>query len=204
MKKTVIQSIWDFIGFPLSAFLLDEPAQKKLGLTTLKERRLFAVLPLLQGNVLDIGCGHNELIKSYRAKGRQGVGADVFPFEGVDKIVDTTKLPYADKQFDTVTIIAALNHIPLGKRIAVLNEAYRVLENKGRLIVTMINGTIGYLCHKLMWWDFDQGEREVDWKEENYGLSNKYVTEIIGKCGFRLIKRKRFVYGLNNLFIFEK
>ena len=204
MKKTLVRSIWDFLGFPLRAFILDERMQKKLGFTTLKEERIFAVMPLLQGKVLDIGCGHNDLMRMYRANGGQGIGVDIFPFEGVDEIVDTERLPYENERFDTVTIIAALNHIPRGKRIAVISEARRILKNNGRLILTMINSGVGLVCHKLMWWDFDQKERGMDHNEEDYGLPNKYVIDTIQGCGFNFIRNERFVYGLNNLFIFQK
>lgn len=195
---------WDFTGFPLRAFILDEKLQKKLGFTTLKEERFAVVLPLLNGKVLDIGCGHNELIHTYRAKGGRGIGVDVFPFEGVDEIVDTTKLPYADKEFDTVTIIASLNHIPIQKRSAVIYEAHRVLRNEGNLIITMINPLVGWFCHKLTWWDFDQKQRGINRKEESYGLTTKYVVDIVQRGGFHLVKKHNFVYGLNKLFIFKK
>lgn len=204
MKKNFIQSIWNFVGFPLRAFILNEEAQKKFGFTTLKEERFLAVLPFLNGKCLDVGCGNNELINLYKKNGGDGIGVDVFPFKGVQEIVDTANLPYHNEEFDTVTIVAALNHIPRGKRSAVLSEVHRILKNDSRLIITMINGTIGWFCHKLMWWDFDQNQRGMDTKEENYGLSNKYVVDIIQQCGFRFIKRKSFVYGLNNVFIFEK
>lgn len=204
MKKSFAHRIWDFFGFPLRAFILDERTQKKFGLTTLKEERMSAVTPCMRGSVLDIGCGYNDLVKNYRAGGGQGIGVDVFPFDGVDEVLDTVSLPYHDKQFDTVTMVANLNHIPYRKRAAVITEARRVLKDDGVLVITMINGTIGWFCHKLIWWDFDQKERGMDLKEENYGLSDNYVIEIMRKCAFCLVRKKSFLYGLNNLYVFRK
>jgi len=204
MKKSFARSIWDFFGFPLRAFVLDERTQKKIGLTTLKEERMSAVKLYMRGNVLDIGCGYNDLVRNYRAEGGQGIGIDVFPFDGVDKVLDTANLPFHDKQFDTVTMIANLNHIPYRKRAAVITEARRVLRDDGVLVITMINEIIGWFCHKLIWWDFDQKERGMNLKEENYGLSDNYVIDIMRKCAFYPVKKKRFLYGLNNLYIFRK
>ena len=84
IKKSFLQEAWDFVGFPLRAFVLNESLQKKIGLTTLKDERISHVLPLLKGKVLDIGCGENELIERYRRKGGVGVGADIVKYKKVD------------------------------------------------------------------------------------------------------------------------
>ncbi len=203
VKKTVIQSTWDFLGFPLR-IILNEKTQERLRLTAFKEEKFNFLLPYLEGKVLDIGCGKNELVKRYRKSGGEGLGIDIFPFEGVDHVVDTTNLPLEDREFDAVAMIACLNHIPFHKREYVLSEAYRVLKDGGKLFLTMIGSFSGWFCHKLCWWDFDQNERGMDESEEDYGLSRRYVTEILDKNGFQIIHRQRFGYGLNNLFVFRK
>jgi len=203
-KKSVIQSIWDFLGLPLRTIILNEKAQERLHFTTFKEKRLGVVLSHLDGKVLDIGCGKNELVNMYRKLGGEGMGVDVFPFEGVDYVVDTTNLPFEDGEFDAVTMIACLNHIPFHKRDSVLSEAHRVLKNGGRLFLTMISSFSGWFCHRLCWWEFDRNERGIDNKEEDYGLSRKYMIDLLEKNGFEIIQRSRFGYMLNNLFIFRK
>ena len=203
-KKSSTQSIWDFFALPLRTVVLDEKMQKRLRLTTIKEERVRFILPLLEGKTLDIGCGRNELIQEYRKAGEKGFGVDVFPFEEVDQIIDTTTLPFEDGEFDTVTLIACFNHIPRKKRDRVLSEAHRVLRNQGRLLLTMISGFSGWFCHKLCWWEFDQKERGINESEEDYGLSDKYLTETLNRNGFNIIHRKRFGYLLNNLFVFRK
>jgi hypothetical protein len=96
MEKSFFQTVWDFIGFPLRAFLVNERTQKYLGLTTLKEERLNIVLKKLKGKTLDIGCGDNELIKSYRKHGDNGVGADVIKTKEVDRLI---KSPFQKQIF---------------------------------------------------------------------------------------------------------
>ncbi len=199
----MIRALWDFIGFPLRAFILDEKWQRRLGLTTLLEERVRAVRAELRGRALDIGCGSNLLMREWRAAGGEGVGVDVHPFEGADRVVDTAALPFADGEFDTAVMMACLNHVPAGKRAAVLKEAARTLKPGGRLLVTMIDPFIGWLCHKLTWWDYDQEERGMA-RDEAYGLSRRAVLEAAGAAGFAPGSEKTFVYGLNRLYVFVK
>ncbi|HAT72938.1 MAG TPA: hypothetical protein DCS63_09005 [Elusimicrobia bacterium] len=197
------QELWDLIGFPLRAFLLNEKWQARLGLTTLMDERVRAVFPRLEGRVLDIGCGSNRLIRAWRAAGNDGIGVDVFNFEGVDMVVDTTALPFKDGEFDTVVMMANLNHIPAKVRPKVLAEAHRVLKPGGKLVATMIDPVVGWFCHKLTWWDYDQEERGMT-EGEVYGLTRKATVEAAAAAGFAAESVSCFVYGMNKLFVFIK
>lgn len=199
----MIQKLRDLIGFPLRAFLINEKWQARLGLTTLADERARAVAARLEGRALDIGCGSNRLIRAWRAAGNEGIGVDVFNFDGVDMVVDTAALPFKDGEFDTVAMMACLNHIPGTKRPLVLAEAYRVLRPGGKLVATMIDPVVGWFCHKLTWWDYDQEERGMA-DGEAYGLTRKATVDAAAAAGFALQSVTGFVYGLNKLFIFTK
>jgi len=178
------------------------------------------VLPLVRGRLLDIGCGTNLLVRRYRNVGRgaeqgtgwgdkrcaggcDGIGVDVHPWEGVDQVIENAgALPFEDQLFDTVTIIAALNHIP--NREAALREAHRVLRRGGRLIVTMIPPVVSRIWHKLRApWDADQHERGMA-AGEVYGLTGRQVRRLIQAAGFRVVGQRRFMLGLNRMTIGEK
>jgi len=122
----------------------------------LRSWRISAILPYVNGRLLDIGCGTNELVRSYQGI---GTGVDVHDWGDVDVLVeDSSSLPFPDGSFETITIIAALNHIP--NRTELLHEACRLLSNKGTIILTMIPPNISYVWHKLRRsWDPDQKER---------------------------------------------
>lgn len=205
IKKSFFQETWDFLGFPLRAFLLNEQLQKKMLMTTLKEERFSHVLQLLRGNVLDIACGENEIIERYRRRGGSGIGADIFCHDHVDVILKGNVLPFKSESFDTVTIIASLNHIPKTKRAELMNEIHRVLKPNGIFIATGIFKFLGKICHKLTYWDFDQKTRKVDFlREEDYALSAKYIINLAKSGGLSYIGKHHFLYGTNRIFIFKK
>lgn len=172
---------------------------KKIGLTSLKEERIQQVLPLCRKRLLDIGCGENDLVKRYRASGFSGIGIDIYKWRGVDILCDAAELAFKNEEFETVCFVSSLNHIL--KRDIAIREAKRVLKRDGRAIVTMINPLVGFLCHKFSFKDFDRDIRGLK-KGEKYGLSADSILKMFYAKGFKLEMQKRFVYGLNNLFVF--
>lgn len=192
----MIKTILNFIFLPLRV-LLPNRVVEKIGLTSLKQERMRAVFKKCKGRVIDIGCQYNELIKEYK----NGIGIDIYPWPGADLVINPEKLPFPQKSFDTATFVASLNHIP--NRSDVIKEVNRILKDNGRIIITMLNPAIGWLCHKLAWYDEDQNIRKMK-PNEKYGLSKKEILEILEKNSFKLSKHKKFVYGLNNLYVFKK
>ena len=196
------QKIKDRVCFPLLIFLSSDEA-RSLDLTPIDEERIATTRSRCRGLLLDIGCGTNELIRRYRSTQGMAVGVDVYPWPGVDLVCDTTELPFAEARFDTVTMLACLNHIPLSKRGRVLREASRVLKDEGQLMLTMINPVVGFFAHTLRHrCDPDQLERGMG--EEENGLWRKDVETLLAGNGFRLIQIVPFVFGLNRLYIAQK
>jgi ubiquinone/menaquinone biosynthesis C-methylase UbiE len=159
--------------------------------------RIGMVLPIITGKLLDIGCGTNELVRQYRG---DGLGVDVYQWGDVDLVVgDSAKLPFQNKAFDTITIVAALNHIP--NRRAVLKEAHRVISDEGKIIITMIPPFVSRIWHFLRKpWDADQSERGMKMGEV-YGLNTATVRALLNETGFSVMKEKRFMMGFNCLTI---
>jgi SAM-dependent methyltransferase len=175
-----------------------------LSLTHIDDERTAMARSRCRGLILAIGCGANELIKSYRSEQGMGIRVDVHPWPGADAVCDTTQLPFPDARFDTVTMLDCLNHIPLSKRDRVLPEASRVLKDEGQLIMTMINPVVGFFAHTIRHrCDPDQLERGMEEEEEN-GLWKKEVERLLAGNGFRIIQTVPFVYGLNRLYIAQK
>ena len=161
--------------------------------------RTRTVLPHVRGRLLDIGCGSNELVRQYG----NGVGVDVHQWGDVDLVVaDTAQLPYESESFDTITIVAALNHIP--NREEVLREAWRVLRPSGRIVVTMLPPTTSRVWHfARRRSDADQTERGMK-AGEVWGLAPSYVGKLLRDAGFDVSYEKRFMLGINRLTVAEK
>jgi len=171
----------------------------KLGRLLLR-RRIQVVLPHITGRLLDIGCGTNELVRSYKG---EGLGLDVHQWGDVDLVLDdSAHLPFRNEEIDTVTVIAALNHIP--KRSEVLKEAHRVLTPEGKIIITMIPPIISCIWHFLRQpWDADQKERGMK-EGEVYGLTGKEIHVLLEEAGFVVLCEQMFMLGANRLTVAGK
>ena len=81
------------------------------------------------GIKLDIGCGPNK---------KPGhLGVDKFKFNNVDFVCDLgkEKLPCADSTVEEIHASHFLEHLNAEERVHLMNEAYRVLEPKGRVTI---------------------------------------------------------------------
>lgn len=195
--RSAAKKALDFVTAPLR-LLLNESWIERFGLTTLTEQRIEAVLPYIEGEYLDIGCGFNRFTKAYGA----GWGTDISFFPGVDFLSTADELPVKGALFDTVTLVANLNHIE--KKREALAEASRVLKPGGKIILTMLTPGIGRATHFLIkWWDWDKAERETHSKDEG-GLSNSEMRRLLAGASFEGIVHTRFMYGLNHLWIAHK
>ncbi len=194
--KSLLQGLWDFLGIAFRLVLFDQAWLPRFGWTTMEDDRMRAVLPETRGRLLDLGSGTNRLVNTYG----DGVGVDVVDWGGGTVVVpDTADLPFEDASFDTVTFIACLNHIPY--RARALAEARRLLRPGGRVLITMINPLLGGLGHKL-WWYSEDKHRDVDAREVG-GMWTKTIVRLCADAGLALARHKRFVYGMNHLYVFE-
>lgn len=166
----------------------------------LRNWRVKLVLPNVTGRLLDIGCGNNQLVRSYDGK---GTGVDVHDWGDVDLVIeDSANIPFEDGSFETITFIASLNHIP--NREALLNEAYRLLSSSGILIITMIPPRVSLIWHKLRAGsDPDQIERNHH-EHELWGITQHDVKKMINKAGFNVKSEIKFMGGLNTMTIARK
>ena len=174
--------------------------EKSCELKILEEVRIAKVLPEVRGKLLDIGCGCNNLVGNYKG---EGTGIDIFPWPGVDFVVeDTARLNFPNGTFNTVTFVACLNHIPNRKKV--LKEANRILKPGGKIILTMISRRIGSIWHffNRLWEERSKGRKFK--QGEIGGLDCNEVIQLIKEAGFVLERREKFLFGINNLFIAKK
>ena len=198
-QPSTIKRFVSRLCLPLLALISREQALK-LHLAPIDDERVVMALQHAKGKVLDVGCGANNFVRSWG----KGTGVDVFPWAGVDVVVkDAAKLPFKDKTYDTISYLACLNHIP--NRAAALDEAYRVLKPNGQVIVTMIPPLWGKFIHWIRFRnDPDHKDRDIDHDHELLGMHSTHVQSLLKDAGFEVIYKKRFVFGINSIYVAKK
>jgi SAM-dependent methyltransferase len=155
------------------------------------------VLPFVRGRLLDLACGYNNLSRAHGF----GLGVDVFPWEGIDiRIGDAAQLPFRDGSFDTVSVVAALNHIP--NREAALLAVMRVLRPGGIFLATMIGPRTGRLAH--LFFRQDEARRGGMRRGEVDGISPSAMRALLQQAGLKLVREVPFQLGLNRLYVARK
>ena len=212
-KRSFFQNFIDTVFFPVRALTMFE--KDKLGLSSLASERFFYVANEARGYCLDVGCGkHNRFIEEFLFG--NGKGIDVYKYEGLkdEHIVDDiSHFPFTEGSFDSIVLIANINHIPEPMRDIELSEAYRCLKPGGNIIVTMGNPIAEILVHKVVWFydkyfgtnvDMDN-ERGMD-EEEDYYLLDSEIVSRLKRAGFGEVRKKYFFtqWYLNHLLVAEK
>jgi SAM-dependent methyltransferase len=114
------------------------------------------------GRVLDLGCGDNTILATYRTNAREVWGADFVVHPQLRdpewfRVLDNGgKIPFPDASFDLVVCISVLEHVEDAQGF--LDEVARVLRPSGYFIgqsisgdhyVTWIRRAFGLLPHSL-------------------------------------------------------
>jgi ubiquinone/menaquinone biosynthesis C-methylase UbiE len=126
-------------------------------------RRALAIATISPGaRLLDVGCGTGRWIRRYRELGFSPVGVDAtFEMLRIARVRDTRDplilgladcLPFADSQFDGVSDITVVQHIPYELQTKALREMVRVLRPGGRLILLeLVRGSGPHIFPRPPW-----------------------------------------------------
>jgi 2-polyprenyl-3-methyl-5-hydroxy-6-metoxy-1,4-benzoquinol methylase len=146
--------------------------------------------------LLDYGCGAGDLMRVLATLGARAsmTGCDVstgmlaeaarrWPAgQGAAPTLvaqDGARTPFADGQFDVVTVSAVLHHVPVADRTAVYAELSRVLKPGGRLYVFEHNPRNPLVRYVIARTPIDANAVLLDPKEVQDGLldSGRYAIE---------------------------
>jgi ubiquinone/menaquinone biosynthesis C-methylase UbiE len=191
MRK-IGQKGMDFLLFPLR-ILLKHETNRKLGLTSLQDERFNICMQYANGKILDIGCGKGN---HFSKKVADAIGLDPYPWEGVDIVGLAEKLPFADRSFQTVTMMASFRYVK--ERGKALHEINRVLQENGTILIQENSPWLNRLRHFLISWNPYAGMEDV------VGLNRVEMENLIKVNNFRLKKIVRYVYGLSQMYVVEK
>jgi 2-polyprenyl-3-methyl-5-hydroxy-6-metoxy-1,4-benzoquinol methylase len=174
----------------------------------LRSRRIAAVRPLLvQGNVLDVGCGTGELARHFDSAKYVGVDRDEESIAIARKKFSAHRFLSLDElnsapnqsQFDQIVGLAIIEHVDDPQQW--LNWLRTLLKPAGRVILTTPHPSVRGL-HEL-------GARvglfsREGAKEHRELIDRQRMTKLAIASGFRIRHFQRFLLGCNQLFILER
>jgi len=165
----------------------------------LKNQRFKAIRPYLQGKILDVGCGTGSLAREISPNCYLGIEVDQFSLDSAIKKFPKHRfqkiLPENMEKFDTV-----IEHVK--------NPLYFLAELSKQLKVNKSSRIIITTPHPSMDWIHDFGASlglfSKHANEEHEELLDRSKLELISsKSELHLVLYKRFLFGANQLAIFE-
>jgi 2-polyprenyl-3-methyl-5-hydroxy-6-metoxy-1,4-benzoquinol methylase len=168
--------------------------------------RIQQVEPFLNPSdkVLDMGTADGALftVLSYLKDGT-GIDPDAEPRPLKNATLIRGFFPQAlpdSQQFDAITMLAVLEHIPGEGQRQMASDCFNRLRASGRLIITVPSPRVDDIL-KVM-----KAVRLIDGMslEQHYGYDITQTPALFCSAGFTLLNAKKFQFGLNNLFVFEK
>ncbi|MEO1427514.1 MAG: class I SAM-dependent methyltransferase [Cyanobacteria bacterium J06633_8] len=176
-------------------------------LRQLRLRRVINHIPK-KAVLLDVGCGTKAaFLKAISPHISEGFGVDFktenFQFGNVQtiQVMLEHKLPFADETFDTVTMLAVLEHIEHEEEI--LKEIHRVLVPGGKLIITVPSvwskPILEFLAYKIR----IISEAEIR-DHKRYYHRKKLKRVLVDIANFQSFQHQYFQLGMNNFCTVEK
>lgn len=156
--------------------------------------------------VLDIGSVDGVMFEAWRGHISAGVGIDPTLNEKV--VTDLYELYPGyfpndlpdGRQFNVITLLAVLEHIPTSQQESLAKSIHEALLPGGRLIITVPSPQVDMILEVLLKLRLIDGMS----LEEHFGYKPEDTERIFAKPHFKLLNKKTFQLGLNNLFVFEK
>jgi ubiquinone/menaquinone biosynthesis C-methylase UbiE len=153
--------------------------------------------------VLDFGCGHQAMfLRSVQEWIKHGVGIDYDADAGqpapnieLRRFHFKDRLDFPDATFNVVSILAVLEHIPLGQVDVLFREFSRVLAPGGRILITTptpaAKPVLDFLAFKL----HVISEPEIADHQHYYSESD--LEALAGRHGLKVTTYRKFLFGFN-------
>lgn len=164
--------------------------------------------PILMGNVFDIGCHDGYLLRKLSNITERQDGVD--PRLSANSISPTSEIKKGffpsvieDYQmrgaYDAIFALAVFEHFSekdIQQSAIVIS---RMLSPEGRLIITVPHPFVDKILDVLIFLHLIEGQA----LEEHHGFDPEALLSYFSDS-LRLVKRERFQFGLNNVFVFER
>jgi 2-polyprenyl-3-methyl-5-hydroxy-6-metoxy-1,4-benzoquinol methylase len=172
----------------------------------LRQKRTEITKIYVNGDVLDLGCGPANLSESARVKSYVGVELDNGHVLSLKKKhqkhsfycmnLDGDEFPNKERKFDTIIMIAVLEHLSNPDNI--LSQLPQLLKKEGKLVITTPS-PLGDRIHKMSA-IFGLVSKEAVEDHEHIYNKNELV-DLLSKNGLKVHSYQRFILGLNQLVI---
>ena len=167
-------------------------------------------LSKLQGriSVLDVGCYEPVLLRRLKGKLESGTGIDP-SVNAITTLESITLLPgyFPDDmpensgKYDALCMLAVIEHMPENVLQNLDKSCASFLNKGGRVIITAPHPFVDHILEVLCKLRLIDGIA----LEEHHEFDVEQIPELFeGKGLFRMISRRRFQLGLNNIYVFEK
>jgi len=202
---------------PFSSILLEiVGVGSRFGILTsyLRKKRLGVIAKYIKGTILDIGCGPGEIVQHLNNKeSTKYVGVDIkkrlvenlqnrYPwltFLCVDVDNEDLPLPMSETKFDTILLLAVIEHLANPKRI--LKQVSGLLRDEGKLIITTCT-PFGGRIHKLISILGLTGKKAM--KAHRGFYSRRDLATLLTPFGLYINVYQKFELGLNQLIVCKK
>ena len=152
----------------------------------LQQSRFKMAIPFLKGDVLDFGGNEGELKKFVR---------------GSYTLVNYDHSPMKNKTFDTIVVLAVIEHIPVGDVFDVFRSFTGKLRPDGMLLLTTPTPQAKRLLELMAF--FNLLDRH-NIREHKHYWTKEDICRLAEKNGFVMKQYKKFQLGFNQMAILEQ
>lgn len=164
---------------------------------------------LRNGKILDIGCGvYPFFLKNTVFSGKYGIDKNFSTVQdkeiNLEKVnIENEKLPYVDNFFDTVVMLASIEHFKKENIEDILKEIYRALKKEGILVITTPTPIGNRILRLLALLNLVSKEEINDHK---CSFSKEDMLNYLKTAGFSYANFKYgfFEFKLNSWFLIKK
>ena len=147
-----------------------------------------------QSSVLDLGSGYCDFINNISAKHKVAIDTDINSMQYCDQDVsflniDATEIVFDEHSFDIIFASNLFEHLNDHKLEELTNKIFKILKNKGKLILIQPNY---YYAYREYWDDFTHIK----------AFSHVSLSDFLISKGFKILKteRKFLPYSFKSLF----
>ncbi len=156
--------------------------------------------------VIDVGAHEGELFRALGPALGRGYGIEPLSKTTLEEPNFTVVPGYFPRvrpavgDWDAVTMLAVLEHIPASEQTALAEACHALLKPGGKVIITVPAKAVDHLLAALRLMRLIDGMS----LEEHFGFEPAATPGIFPAPGFRLVHHGRFQAGLNHLFVFAR